>query len=320
MKRRRFVSLAAVAASLVVIDRPAFADDSVTITISQKGSWEGMVPQQGVDEGFFKRANLDLTIGYATAGPDTLIAASTGNSDFGLSIGTMAAIAAFAKGAPFKIVAASFTGTGDTFYYVRADSPLNKFADLNGRTVAFSRPGSSSFTIAHLFAEQEHVEPKFVATGDFAATLTQVMSGQIDVGFSVAPFNLDLINQKKIRVIARGSDVRALQNQTIRVHVGNANFLHNRRDVALRFFRIYAQTQEWMYKNVDKAVANYARYNEMPLETAKSALSYNPLKAIALYPIAKFDQSVKDAIDLKFIAAPLTPEQQKDIFDILPPH
>ena len=146
------------------------------------------------------------------------------------------------------------------------------------------------------------------------------MSGQVDVGFSVAPFNLDLVDQKKIRIIGHGSEIKALQNQTIRVHLGNTTFLRDRRDLALRFFRTYAQTMDWMYKNIDRALANYARYNDMPVDRAKSAVPYNPPKAVALYPVANFDQSVKDAIDLKFINGPLTADQQKAIFDILAPH
>lgn len=320
MNRRTLLTVSAAALAASATTSPASADDSLSLAIGQKGSWDEMLAQQGVDEGFFKRAGLDLKLAYTAGGSDTIQAVTTGSADMGFGIGATAVIASFVKGAPIKIVSASFTGAGDFYYYVKADSPIAKFGDLNGKTVGFTRPGSSSFTIAHVLAEQEHVQPTFVSTGEFPATLTQVLSGQVDVGFSTVPLFFDQIVQKKIKMIARGSDAKALQNQTIWVDITNDTALHGRRDALVRFWGAYAATKDWMYKNLDKAVANFARYNEISVDAAKVVVPYYPPRSIALYPIAGFDQSVKDALDQKFIAAPLTADQQKAIFDILAPH
>ena len=50
--------------------------------------------------------------------------------------------------------------------------------------------------------------------GDVAATITQTMSGQVDVGWSVAPFVLDAIAKGEVRMIARASDLAAARAQT----------------------------------------------------------------------------------------------------------
>ena len=47
---------------------------------------------------------------------------------------------------------------------------------------------------------------------------------------------------------------------------------------------------------------------------------YYPRRSVALFPVSDFDLSVKDAVELKFIPAPITPDQTKAIFDILAPH
>jgi NitT/TauT family transport system substrate-binding protein len=44
-------------------------------------------------------------------------------------------------------------------------------------------------------------------TGSPPATLTMVMSGQIDVGWAAPPFGLKVVEEGKIRIVARGSDV-----------------------------------------------------------------------------------------------------------------
>jgi len=70
----------------------------------------------------------------------------------------------------------------DAFWYARPESGITSLADTAGRTVAFSSPGSSTNLILLQLIQQAKVTPKMVATGGAPGTLTQVMSGQIDVG------------------------------------------------------------------------------------------------------------------------------------------
>src|SRR5581483_11434265 len=118
--------------------------DSVTLAIGQFGAWTSMIAQEGMDAGLFVRVGIEPKPNYTDGGPDTISAVAGGGADFGMGIGTTAVIAAYMKGAPIRIVAASFTGSGDIYYFARADSPINSFNDLNGKTLGFSRPGSSS--------------------------------------------------------------------------------------------------------------------------------------------------------------------------------
>jgi NitT/TauT family transport system substrate-binding protein len=317
MIRRTLLTLALAGAVTAATSTAARADDTINVSAGQKGAWDEMVMQQGVDAGFFKKEHIDLNISYTAGGPDTIQAVATGGADMGFGIGTTAVIAAFAKGAPIKIVSGSFTGASDLFFYAKIDSPINSYKDLTGKSIGFTRPGSSSFVAEHVLAEQENVQPNYVATGEMAATLTQVMSGQVDVGWAVVPVNLDLVAKKQIKIIGRGSDAKPLQNQTVRVNIANTKWLDAHRDVAVRFWRAYSTTIDWMYKNMNGALANLARYNAISLEDAKVVVPYYPQKALALYPIASFDKSIADAVAFKFIPKPLDPDQQKAIFDIV---
>jgi ABC-type nitrate/sulfonate/bicarbonate transport system substrate-binding protein len=120
-------------------------------------------------------------------------------------------------------VSAEATGAPDAFWYARPESGIASIKDTNGKTVAFSSPGSSTNLIIRQLVEQEKVTPKLVAAGGAPATLTQVMTGQIDVGWSVPPFVLQHLAEGRAQIIARGSDVAAIKDQTIRVNVANAN-------------------------------------------------------------------------------------------------
>jgi NitT/TauT family transport system substrate-binding protein len=315
MIRRTLVTLALGAAVTAASTLAVRADDTINVSAGQKGAWDEMVMQQGIDAGIFKKEGITLNISYTAGGPDTIQAVATGGADMGFGIGTTAVIAAFAKGAPIKIASSSFTGASDLFFYTKSDSPIKSFKDMSGKSIGFSRPGSSTFVAEHVLAEQESVTPNYVATGEMPATLTQVMSGQVDAGWAVVPVNLDLIAKKQLKIIGRGSDIKALANQTVRVNIYNTKWLDAHRDAAQRFWRAYAATIDWMYKNPTASLANLGRYNGISTDEAKAVLPFYPQKALQLYPVSSFEKSMNDAIAFKFITAPLTADQQKAIFD-----
>jgi NitT/TauT family transport system substrate-binding protein len=315
MIRKTLVTLALTAVVVAATGVCARAADTINVSAGQKGAWDEMVLQQGVDAGIFKKAGIELNISYTAGGPDTIQAVATGGADMGFGIGTTAVIAAFAKGAPVKIASGSFTGTSDLYFYAKSDSPINTVKDFSGKSIGFSRPGSSTYVAEHVLADEQKVTPNFVSTGEMAATLTQVMSGQIDIGWAVVPVNLDLIAKKQIKIVAHGSEAKALATQAVRVNIVNSKWVESHRDANTRFWHAYAETIDWMYKNMNLSVANLARYNAISVDDAKAVIPFYPKSALQLYPIAGFDKSINDAVTFKFIPAPLSADQQKAIFD-----
>ena len=155
------------------------------------------------------------------------------------------------KERPVRIISAETTGAADLFWYVPTASPLKTVADLAGKTVAFSAVGSSTNTVGLMVQAQSGVPFKLVGTGGLPATFTATMSNQIDVGWSAAPFGVDALQQNKIRVLFRGSDVRAAQAQTVRVNVTHASVLAKRRPVIEQYIQAYRETLDWMYSSPD---------------------------------------------------------------------
>jgi len=315
MIRRTLLTLALTAAVVASASVTARAADTISVSAGQKGAWDEMVLQQGVDTGIFKKLGIELNISYTAGGPDTIQAVATGGADMGFGIGTTAVIAAFAKGAPIKIASGSFTGASDLYFYAKADSPINGVKDFSGKSIGFSRPGSSTYVAEHVLAEEQKVMPTYVSTGEMAATLTQVMSGQVDIGWAAVPVNLDLVAKKQIKIVARGSEAKALAGQAVRVNVVNTKWVEGHRDAYARFWKGYSETIDWMYKNENASVANFAKYNNMSVDDAKAVIAFYPKSALQLYPIAGFDKSIADAVTFKFIPAPLSADQRKAIFD-----
>src|SRR5438132_1273510 len=203
----------------------ALSDDMLKLAVGAPNNWDSGLPEIGQRAGIFKKHGLDLELLYTNGGGETLQAVIAGSVDIGIGAGTGGVLGAFAKGAPVRILLAGTTGAGDLYWYVPAASALRSFSDLAGKTVGYSTNGASTHITVLALIKHFNVAAKAVATGAAAVTLTQAMSGQVDVGWASPPFGLDALDQGTIRLIARGSDAPSTRDQTVRVHIVNANAL-----------------------------------------------------------------------------------------------
>jgi NitT/TauT family transport system substrate-binding protein len=298
---------------------PALADDTLKVAIGQINNWENQAPTLGQDAGIFKKHGLVLeNVGTAGAG-ETLQAVISGSADIGGGVGVAGAMRAFAKGAPVRILAPAFTGTGDLYWYVKADSPLKSLKDATeSNTIAYSTNGSSSNNIVVAFKDELGTKAKPTATGSPAGTLTQVMSGQIDIGWAAPPFGLKELKEGKIRIIAHGSDVPSLRGQTVRALIVNLNALKDRKDAILRFMQAYRESVDWMYSD-PKAIEMYAKKMKLSEDLIKDSIrQFHPKEALQTDKMADLDGAVRDAVKLKFLDKPLTKEQLAELIQTPP--
>jgi NitT/TauT family transport system substrate-binding protein len=296
----------------------AAAAETLKVAVAQRGFWNSSFVEFAIRQGFFKREGLDIEILYTEGGASTLTPVIAGSIDIAMTNGTLGVVAAFAKGMPVKIISAEATGAPDAFWYARPESGIKSIRDTNGKTVAFSSPGSSTNLIILQLVGQEKVTPKLVAAGGAPATLTQVMTSQIDVGWSVPPFVLQHLSEGRLQIIARGSDVAAIRNQTIRVNVANANALKQKRDAFVRYIRALGQAIDWAYSG-SAAIDAYAEIAKVPRELAQRTRDeFYPKEALQLAEVRGIDLTLKQALEFKYITAPLSvTDVQQGLIDIL---
>jgi NitT/TauT family transport system substrate-binding protein len=291
---------------LLAIAAPSLSQDKVRAAIGQRGLFDTHFIPAGVEQGIFKKNNIEVEMTWTRGGAETLQAIITDSADVAVANGILGVIGAASKGAPVKIVSAQMTGAPDLFWYVRADSPVKAMKDLEGRTMGYSRPGSSTHLVAQALAEHFKVKPKLVSTGGVPDTRTQVMSGQIDAGWSAPPYNLDLVNEGKVRIVARGTELPAMNDQTVRVNAASVKFLTEKRDVARRFMKAYHESIEWVYANPDKSTAFYASFNKTSPEIAKQTIEAFPKAAVAPWPVKGLKQNIEEAVQNKQLAKPMS--------------
>lgn len=315
MISRRRLMAATIPVALALKHR-ARAAESLRLAVGQKGNWDTSVAELGQRAGIFRKHDLELDILYTQGSGETLQAVLSRSAEIGVAGGTLGAMGAFAKGAPVRIIASEATGAGDLFWYVRSDSPIKSIKETTGKTVAYSTQGSSTNSVVLGFVDTFNIKPELVATGGIPGTFTQVMSGQIDVGWSAAPYLLDAAEDGKIRILANGNDVPSMRNQTVRVNVAHAAALAARMPAIQRFTAGYRETVHWMYSDpaAAKAYAEFAGVQERLVKRLRE--EFFPNEVIWSNKITGVDSLMADAVRFKFIQAPLSKEQVAELIQI----
>jgi NitT/TauT family transport system substrate-binding protein len=295
---------------VIVQAAPARADDLLKLAIGQRGLWDSSIAELGQAAGIFKKHGLELQVVYTSGGGETQQAVISGSVDIGVAAGSLGVLSIFAKGAPVRIIAGEATGTAE-YYFVKSDSVVQK--DFKGvaptMTLAYSTNGSGTHITALRFMKQYGFAAKLVATGSVPATFTQVMSGQIDVGFSTPPFGLEAMDQGKIRLVALANDLDSVRTQTVRLIIANAADLARRRAVYDRFVAAYRETIDWMYAG-DAAIPAYATYAGISDTMAKTVRDrFYPKAMLQLDTVAGLPELMQDAIAFKYIPEALTRAQ-----------
>jgi NitT/TauT family transport system substrate-binding protein len=307
----------AIATHLATLTAPAAADDVVKMTIGQRGTWDTSITHLGEKAGIFKKHGLQLEMIYTSGSGETLQPVISGSVDLGLAVGTLGAMAAYSKGAPVRIIGAQATGAAD--YWYAKNPAIKTLKDANGHTIAFSTNGSSTHSVVRAFIDEFKLTAKPQPTGNPSATLTAVMTDQVDVGWAAPPFGLKEMEEGKIHLVARATDAALVRGQTIRVLVANADALVKRKEVIERFMKAYRESIDYLYSSNPQVMKDYAEFARVSEPLAKRVRDeFFPKSLVNPDQIHGLDTLIPEAVNLKFIPAPLTKEQVAELIQISP--
>jgi len=101
--------------------------------------------------------------------------------------------------------------------------------------------------------------------------------------------------------------------------IANKDTLTKRADVIKRFMAAYRESIDYMYSSDPKVIKDYADFVGIPEPLAKRVRDdFFPKSLIDPDKITGLDSLMKDAVELKFIPAPLTDAQVKELIQIPP--
>src|SRR4029077_8060436 len=198
--RRRRLAAWAIAVGLAAAGHAVHAEEKLTVAVGGRGIGESCLTEIGKNAGIFARHGLDLNIVYTDGSGETQQAVVSNSAQVGVTSGMLGAMSLYAKGAPVRVIGASYSGGSQIYWFVPPGSPAKTPQDLDGKSVVFSTYSPASHV--GLLALQKHYNLNFklTQTGSAAATLTATMSQQVDAGWAGAPFAIDQLEAGKIRL------------------------------------------------------------------------------------------------------------------------
>lgn len=162
----------------------ARAADQVKVGKAQGFIWDFLPADVGVAAGIFAKYGLDVKISALGGDGKVQQAMAAGGIDFGLGGGPGMAFAA--KGSPVLAIAAIEGAPRDVCIIVADDSPVKTVADLKGKTITVSTPGSLTDWLAKRVSIVEgwgedgiHRLPLGAAPGRIAALRTHQTAADI---------------------------------------------------------------------------------------------------------------------------------------------
>ena len=157
-----------------------------------------------------------------------------------------------------------------------------------------------------------------VSLGGIPEVYTAVRTGQADSGWSVAPFQLDLVEKGVLRVVVKGDEITAMKEITPRVHFINNDFAAKNPDAVRGFFRAQQRALDYMFEHKEETAKIWIRRAEMkyPEAAVLRTWDYYNRAAMTLKPIRGLQATIDDGVRNKFLNQPLTQAEINSLIDL----
>ncbi len=233
-------SCVAIAALLLALAPPASAQQRIPITIASVPSVPSASTYLALDKGYFRDAGLDVTVERINSLSKAVAMVATNRiqvAQGGISAGFYNAVA---QGLP--IIMALEGGSTPLYHQILVQNGLKDTiktpADLKGRRVALSAPGSNAMyemgmLLASAGLKLKDVDVKYIAFSQMAVALA---NGAVDAALMVAPFSDAAIEQKIGHPWLDPEPLIPVLPMTNLAYIANVDWIGQHRDVARRLF------------------------------------------------------------------------------------
>ena len=221
----------------------------------------------GVEKGFFKEHNIDVSLKLAEGGAAIIPAVVSGQYQFGFS-NVVSLLLAHSKGLPVKMVSNGNNSTGEdgkdfAALMVKADSPVKTAADLEGKTVAANTLQNIVDTSVRASVRKAGGDPtkvKFTAL-PFPEQPAALDSGQVDAVFVVEPFQQAVLAAGGRKIAS--SYVDAAPNLTVAAYFAAQELIGENPDLVKRFTDAMQESLSYADSHPDEARDIIGTYTEI---------------------------------------------------------
>ena len=255
---------------LLVLTSMAFTASAEQIVVSNYGvSPNGMPFAVAMEKGFFKEFGVDV-IGILTSdgGGSTIRNLLGGKLAYG-EAAPSAVVAAVQGGADLKIISGNVHTVAEFVWVAMPNAPIASLADLKGKRIGFTNPGSTSEALDYLLLEKAGLSKSDVTltrTGGFGAGLTLLEAGGIDVVPITEPLWSN--NPGKYKIVASAPEVLPALSNVVGVTTTEA--AKTRGDFIRGVINARRKAVEYMIANPKESAQIIAKvYNLDPVVTER---------------------------------------------------
>ena len=302
-RRAALVALAGLAGSGAVSAQGASAPATVRIGYQKSSTLIAVLKAQGTLEQRLAPLGVKPSWHEFTSGLPLLEALNLDNLDVTADVADTVPVFAQAAGARLTFVARETASPAAQAILVRADSSLQRVADLKGRKVGFAKAAGAHYLLIAALEKAglslRDVEPAYLTPADGRAAFER---GAIDAWVVWDPFLAAAERQSGARVLADGTGIASYQ----RYYLARTRFAEARPDVLNLLYAGLAETGRWVKRRPAEAAALLSPVwglDKAVIEQANARRSYDVRPVLA----AELDeqQRIADA----FLAERLLPRR-----------
>ncbi len=261
--RRAARSLRLLPILLVLIATSAAAADKLRVGTPEPTAFVFSVLDVGIGGGFFKKYGLDVERIDFAGGAKLHQAMASGDLD--MIVGTGSDLLFLSRGVKEKAVAAYANDLSSLALIVRADSPVQRVADLKGKTVGVTTTGSFTSWIARRLAVMDGLQAddiKLAYLGAQSGLVAGLMAKDVDAIIGTSAGGLTLQSQGRARIIVRAGD--KITDFIADMLFASDAMMQNHPQEVRGFIRGWFDTIAWMKKNKADAVRVTQKDTHLP--------------------------------------------------------
>jgi NitT/TauT family transport system substrate-binding protein len=224
----------------------------------------------GQEKGFFQEAGLVQSFTEYEGGGDTVRGLLTTGSHYAMATPS-AVMAAFVQGAPVRIIGGGF-GASSSVFLVKQDSPIRQIADLKGKKIGYSKPGSATHVLATTLNNRHGLGAELVSVGGVGESLTALRNGLVDCVWSVEPQPSRFAAE--FRRLVSGEEIIPQYTET--VMLSHEQFIQERPEVLQAVAQAYNKSMHAVREQPAAASASWAKVADLPVDIVVDGMQHVP--------------------------------------------
>lgn len=247
-----------------------------------------------IERGEFEKRGVDITeVISSSGGGTTLRNQIASGSGFGV-VGTAAVLAAYREGHDIKIISANVMSLADLFWVSMPGSGIKSIQDLRGKKVSFTKPRSTSETLAKMAIAAAGIpegEIELVSLGKIGAGLAALERDDVQAALILEPLWSGRLGKYQVAF-----DLKNLPRMTQTVGVTTGEFLKKNPEKLRAILAARRAAVDYIYENPEKAAKLIAKaYGEKLTEEVAISAVKN-MVAINYWGRGGFDMPALEAM------------------------